>query len=392
MSLNAFSEVKPNRPESANERFRILHCLRAPVGGLFRHVLDLSAEQSARGHDVGLIIDATTADRLTEVRLSRVAPRLSLGVARVAMNRLPGIGDAAVIRAVREIARRQDAHVLHGHGAKGGAYARLAARALKREGRHVMGIYTPHGGSLHYPPTSAPGLLYLGIEKILARYTDGLIFESDYMRRLYERRVGRNVAPTRVITNALQPADFTPHQPARDAADFLFVGELRHLKGVDVLLRALAEVARKRRVHALIVGSGPDRDTFLKLADDLDLGSIVTFTGAMPAAQAFRRGRAIVVPSRAESLPYIVLEAAAAAMPLIATEAGGIPEIIEGSDTKLLPPGDVYALARAMHAFLDDPQAAKARADWLMDTVRARFAIDATTTAVFDFYAQRLAS
>ena len=111
------------------------------------------------------------------------------------MSRLPGLGDAAVIRAVHQIARRQDAQVLHGHGAKGGAYARLAARALKREGRQTVSIYTPHGGSLHYPPTSAPGMLYLAIEKFLARYTDGLIFESDYMRRLYEQRVGAQRRP-----------------------------------------------------------------------------------------------------------------------------------------------------------------------------------------------------
>ena len=371
---------------SVSKRFRILHCLRAPVGGLFRHVLDLSAEQSARGHDVGLIIDANTADRLTDQRLVRVAPRLSLGVARIPMSRLPGIGDAAVIRAVHQIARRQDAQVLHGHGAKGGAYARLASRALKREGRQTVSMYTPHGGSLHYPPTSAPGVLYLAIEKFLARYTDGLIFESDYMRRLYERRVGRNVAPTQVITNALQPADFAPHAPAPDAADFLFIGELRRLKGVDVLLRALAEVARTRPVSAVIVGSGPDREAFLKLADELGLERIVSFTGAMPAPLAFRRGRAIVVPSRAESLPYIVLEAAAAAMPLIATEAGGIPEIVEGSDTKLLPPGDVYALVRAMNSFLDKPRAAKARAQLLKQTVQTRFAIDVKTAAVLDFY------
>jgi glycosyltransferase involved in cell wall biosynthesis len=368
------------------ERFRILHCLRAPVGGLFRHVLDLSSEQAAQGHDVGLIIDATTADRLTEQRLSRIAPRLSLGVSRIPMSRLPGLGDMGVVRTVRDIARRRDAQVLHGHGAKGGAYARLAARALKREGRHAVGIYTPHGGSLHYPPTSAMGPFYLVIEKALARCTDGLIFESDYMRCLYEQRVGKNVAPTQVITNALQPADFAPHEPAPDAADFLFVGELRRLKGVDVLLRALAELARIRPVHAVIVGSGPDREAFLKLADELGLDGIVTFAGAMPAALAFRRGRAIVVPSRAESLPYIVLEAAAAAMPLIASDVGGIPEIVWGSDTKLLPPGNVYALMRAMNAFLDNPQAAMARAQRLRDAVQMRFAIDATTAAVLDFY------
>ena len=163
-------------------------------------------------------------------------------------------------------------------------------------------------------------------------------------------------------------------------------------KGVDVLLRALAEVARARPVHAVIVGSGPDREVFVKLAEELGLERIVTFTGAMPAALAFRRGRAIVVPSRAESLPYIVLEAAAAAMPLIATEAGGIPEIVEGSDTKLLPP-ERRLRACTRHARLSrrsqSGQDARRPAE---ETVQTRFAIDATTAAVLDFYGALLAS
>jgi len=364
--------------------------MRAPVGGLFRHVLDLSAEQAARGHDVGLIMDSTTADRLTEQRLARVAPRLSLGVARIPMSRLPGLGDASAARAVRDLARRKEADVLHGHGAKGGAYARLAARLLRRQGRPVIALYTPHGGSLHYAPRSAAGLLFAGMERMLARYTDGLIFESDYVRRLYEARVGAGLAPARVITNALQPADFTAHAPAPDAADFLFVGELRQLKGIDVLLRALAEVACDREVRAFIVGSGSERDAFERLADELGLYGVVTFLGAMPAADAFRRGRCIVVPSRMESLPYIVLEAAAAEMPLIATDVGGIPEIVQGADTPLLPPGDIAELARTMHEFLDAPAPAQARARRLKETVRARFAIGATTSAVLAFYAELL--
>ena len=60
----------------------------------------------------------------------------------------------------------------------------------------------------------------------------------------------------------------------------------------------------------------------------------------MPAREAFRLGRTLVVPSRAESLPYIVLEAAAAGLPLLASDVGGIPEIVAGTDTDLLPPGD----------------------------------------------------
>jgi glycosyltransferase involved in cell wall biosynthesis len=370
--------------------FRILHCLRAPVGGLFRHVRDLSTEQGALGHDVGLIIDSTVADPLTESRLEAAGRSLSLGIVRIPMGRLPALGDFAASRAVRDVARKLNINVLHGHGAKGGAYARLAGRLLRGDRQRAAAIYTPHGGSLHYPPNSPQGLIYTGMEKLLARWTDGLIFESDFARRTYEARVGRGIAPTRVITNALQPHDFSKHAPVGDAADFLFVGELRRLKGVDILLRALAEVRNARPVRAVIVGDGPDRQEFERLATELRLGDIVDFVGAMPAAEAFAQGRCIVVPSRAESLPFIVLEAAAAELPIIATNAGGIPEIVHGSDVRLLPPDDVGALVRAMHEFLDAPDAARARARSLRQIVAQRFAIKTTTAAILDFYAEVL--
>jgi glycosyltransferase involved in cell wall biosynthesis len=369
------------------EHFRILHVLRAPVGGLFRHVLDLSAAQAERGHDVGLVFDSTNTDPLSEARLAKVAGALSLGVTRMPMGRWPGLADASASRAVAALASAKGADVLHGHGAKGGAYARLAAKLVRFQGQSVAAFYTPHGGSLHFPPGSPAALAFIGMEKVLARFTDGLIFESDYIRREYERRVGAGLAPTAVITNGLQPSDFGTHEPRADAADFLFVGELRQLKGVDVLLRALAELKRTQPVSAVIVGAGPDREAFERLAEELQLTGAVTFPGPLPAAQAFPRGRATVVPSRAESLPFIVMEAAAAQVPLIATDVGGILEIVAGSDTPLLPAGDVQALARALQAFLDDPGTAKARALRLQQTVQKRFAIGATTAAVLDFYA-----
>ena len=303
---------------------------------------------------------------------------------------MPGLGDAVAAHAVRDAARRLQIDVLHGHGAKGGAYARIAGRLLKLEGLRVVTVYTPHGGSLHFLSRTPQGLFFIGLEKILARFTDALIFESEYAQRIYEERIGKDLAPSRVITNGLQPADFSAYAPPAGAVDFLFVGELRRLKGVDILLGALAEVARVRPVHALIVGSGPDGPEFEQLAAMLGLARVVTFAGAMPATEAFQRGRCIVVPSRAESLPYIVLEAAAAELPLIATNVGGIPEIVRGSDTGLLPAGDVIALARAMHEFLDDPQAAIQRAKRLRKIVADRFAIEATTAAVLDVYAALL--
>lgn len=372
------------------ERLRIIHCFRAPVGGLFRHVLDLSGAQAERGHDVGYVIDSTVADPLTEKRLAKASEHLRLGITRVPMGRLPGPSDLKTSRAIRDVARELRADVLHGHGAKGGAYARLAKRDLKRTGEDLAVFYTPHGGSLHYGPASLQGLIYTAIEKYLARFTDGLIFESDFIRRVYDSRIGAPSVPRRSIPNALRPGDFTPHQPRKDAADFLFIGELRQLKGVDVLLEALAKVSATRRASLVIVGAGPDAERFKALTGELKLDPIVDFIGAMPASDAFLRGRCLVVPSRAESMPYVVLEAAAAAMPLIATDVGGIPEIVSGTDTPLIKPGDVGALTAAMHRFIAKPQIAEQRAQRLKAAVAEGFTVAKAGEAVLAFYAERL--
>jgi glycosyltransferase involved in cell wall biosynthesis len=80
--------------------------------------------------------------------------------------------------------------------------------------------------------------------------------------------------------------------------------------------------------------------------------------------------RALVVPSRAESMPYVVLEAVAAALPVVATRVGGIPEIFGPRADELVTPGDPDALAAALERLLADPAraaaGAQARRDWLM--------------------------
>ena len=373
---------------------RIIHCLRAPVGGLFRHVLDLSAAQAQQGHDVGMIADSQATDALTRQRLDAIAPRLALGVTQIAMHRTPSLCDVAAHRAITAHVRDLDLDVLHGHGAKGGAFARLAGRALKAQGHRVKTFYTPHGGTLNYAPRSLEGRFFLTAEKILDGMTDGLIFESAFAARVYGERVGPGLAPRRVIHNGLQPDDFKPVSPAADATDFLYIGELRALKGVDVMLRALAALnaARDIALTATLVGSGPDAPSLMQLASDLGLARAVVFPGAMPAALAFPKGRILIVPSRKESFPYVVLEAAAAGMALISTNVGGIPEIVEGTDTALIAPDDVAALAHAMAGAVADPGSAQAKAVRLQAAIADRFTVARMTQAVVEFYAEAGAS
>lgn len=377
-------------PPGALPPLRILHCLRAPVGGLFRHVLDLARGQAALGHAVGVLADETTGDRLTEARLDGLRPDLALGIARTAMSRNPGLGDVRATSFTADLAARLGVDVLHGHGAKGGAYARLASRKLKGQRRRVAAFYTPHGGSLNYAPGTIEARLFLGIEKLLVRYTDGVVFESAHAARIFDARVAPIDRFARIVPNGLQPADFIAHVPDYDAADFLFVGELRDLKGVDVMLRSLAEVNTTRQARAVIVGSGPDAAKFEQLASSLGLGGRVRFPGAMPARQAFPLGRTIVVPSRTESFPYIVLEAGAAGLPLLTTGVGGIPEMLSGSDTPMLPAGDAAALAGHMHFALDNRSEMQARANRFKAIVADRYTVSGMTDAIVAFYRERL--
>jgi glycosyltransferase involved in cell wall biosynthesis len=173
---------------------------------------------------------------------------------------------------------------------------------------------------------------------------------------------------------------------APDACDVVFVGELRVAKGIDILLEAIAAVRIKHEITALIVGDGPDAGRLREHAARLGLGDCVAFPGAMPAHQAFARGRMLAIPSRWESFPYIVLEAAACGIPMVTTNVGGIPEIVEGTDTALIPPGDVCALAAALTSAIEQPAAARARAQRLRSAVQAKFTVARMAGDIVDFY------
>lgn len=365
---------------------RVLHVLRAPVGGLFRHVRDLVPAQHAMGLEVGVVCDSNAADRLTQERLNALEPHLALGLHRMPMRRGVGLGDAAAYKAVIEVAEKVGVEVLHGHGAKGGAYARLASHALRKRGRRAASFYTPHGGSLNFAPSSVKGRVFMSLERRLERMTSGLVFESAWSERVFRRQVCEPTCQVRVIPNGLLPADFERHKPADDAVDIVFVGELRHAKGIDVLLEALVAVRRRHDVRAMIVGDGPDREVLRELASALGLAGAVTFPGAMPARKAFDKARVLVIPSRWESFPYIVLEAAAAGIPLITTNVGGIPEIVRGTDTGLVPPDDVPAVIAAILQAIGQPEEAVARAGRLRAHVENRFTVANMSRDIADFY------
>lgn len=361
---------------------RILQVFRAPVGGLFRHVRDLAKAQSELGHEVAIVCDSGTGGATAAEQLKQLEASCSLGIKRLEMSRLPGLGDAISARRIAEFAKPLGFDILHGHGAKGGAYARFAAGRVG-----AKAIYTAHGGSLHYSWNSASGAIFLGVERMLMARTAGVVFVCDYERATFDKKIGLGDTPFTVVHNGLWPHEFEPAVLSKDASDILFVGELRRLKGVDVLLEA---IAMRDGLTATIVGDGPDRAEFEQLSGSLNLENRVRFTGAMPAEKAFGLGRLMVIPSRAESFPYIVLEAIAAHKPLIASDVGGIGEVLPAA--MMVPPDNVSALGGAIDGFFANPVVGEANAAKLASKLKRHKNTRTMAGEICDFYARCLSS
>lgn len=369
---------------------RIVHCFRSPVGGIFRHVRDLATAQHAAGHQVGILCDSSTGGAREETLFGEILPRLALGLVRIPMERAIGPSDiAATWRAFLEI-RRLRPDILHAHGAKGGAYARVIGTLLRLGGARTMRLYCPHGGSIHYDPKSLGGRLYFRMERLLEAMTDRLIFVSRYEQEGYAAKIGAPRVPFSVVYNGLAESEFEPVAAGPDSADFLYIGMMRDLKGPDVFLDALAMLAsRGRNCKAHFVGDGPDKERYVEQIARLGLAGRVSVHAAMPARTAFALARIVVVPSRAESMPYLVLEAIAAAKPVIATRVGGIPEIFAEAANGLVEPGNAAALADRMAALLDagDNDAGQGR---LARSVRQRFSVGQMAGDIETAYRQTL--
>jgi glycosyltransferase involved in cell wall biosynthesis len=362
----------------------ILHVFRTPVGGLFRHVLDLARGQIARGHRVGIVADSGTGGTRAAEIFHQLAPEL--GLSRIPIQRHAGAGDFAGLRHVIGRVAETQADVVHGHGAKGGAYARLATGSPR-----AVRAYTPHGGSLLFGHDTVAGQLYLAAERFLTMRGDLFLFESAFSEAMFRRKIGNPRGLVRVVHNGVARAEFEPDVLRPDATDLIFVGELRPEKGVDVLIDAIALAHRDGRpVTATLVGDGADRAALRAQVERHGLARSVRFLPAMPAREALALGWVAVVPSRAESLPYVVLEAAAAGKPLIATDVGGIPEIYGPMADRLVPPREAPALAGAIARALDEPDAAADTAQGLGDRVAALFSLDGMVEGALSAYGTAL--
>jgi glycosyltransferase involved in cell wall biosynthesis len=369
-------------PPITDQPLRILHAVRAPVGGIIRHILDLANGQADRGHQVGIIADRLTGGERADAALKEIAPRLKLGVHRLAIRRNPGPADVLAWLRFVYLVRRLKPDVLHGHGAKPGAFIRMGARS-----KGTIRVYTPHGGSLHYPLNTVKGALYSRLERTLMNSTDLFLFESAFARDTYQRTIGIPAGLVRCVFNGVTADEFDPIVRAADATDIVYVGEFRHIKGADLLIDAVARLhADGNPVTLTLAGDGEELAALKAQIQKLGLTEAVRFIGHVKARYGFSKGKVLVVPSRGDSMPYVVIEAAAAGIPMVAANVGGIPEIFGSHTDALFAPNIVGAMADAIETAIEDPEAAQVRAKSLRERIFLHFSQKAMVEGVLAGY------
>ncbi|MHB8993929.1 MAG: glycosyltransferase family 4 protein [Armatimonadota bacterium] len=363
-------------------QIRLLHVLEATVGGTRRHVLDLCLGLPPERFRQHLVYSSLRSSQFeADAQQLRDA---GIEVTSLPMRRqIEPVEDWVCLRQLASIISQWQPQIVHGHSAKGGFLSRLAARNLPG----VCSLYNPHGFPFQMRSSPLKHRLYVALERYAARYTHGLIATCESQRAL---ALEHNLLPDSritVIPNGIRTEQFSlavdrsalrrelglPEQ----ATVIGCIAALSPQKGVQFLLKAFPAVRRERPdAHLLLVGDGVLRPSLQRLANSLHVTEAVHFAGLRSdIPQILKALDLFVLPSLWEGLPYALLEAGAAGMPVVASDIPGNHDVIEhGVTGRLARPADASDLAAQIIAVLSDP-ATRTQAAALHHLIETRYTL-----------------
>jgi len=330
--------TRANTLESVDRRpMRILHVVSSLlVGGMEQFVVRLAAEQNGRGHTVK-VIGLRGGPLLERARDS--------GVLASAIEQ-----DNKILRSLAFMSQawsfRPD--VINAHNPVALRYAMLPS--FGRKARIVM---TRHGQEEVRELPSSRTLNKVG----------AVVAVSEAAAQAFRRHRPDSADKVVMIRNGADPAAPTKNREAIridlgiavDAFVGTIVARVDHLKGHDTLLRAAAEL-RNLPLVIVVVGDGARRHDLERLAKELNIAQQVRFLGyRTDIADLLATSDFFVLPSLTEGTPLSILEAMMQGLPIVASDVGGIPELVSnGKEGILLPPGDPQLLASAIYTIWRD--------------------------------------
>lgn len=379
---------------------KIVHVIgRLNVGGAALSVLELAAGQRRRGHEVLVVAGTIPAgeESMEYVARDLGVPTLHLPVLR----RTVSVGgDVAAIRALHRLVRERRPDVLHTHTSKAGTTGRVAALLAGRR-RPSAVVHTFHGHVLSGYFGAPKALVYRLVERGLARATDRIVAVSDEVR---DDLVRLRIAPPDKIAVVHYGFDLDSRLGSGEARDELrrqtgagpddfvigWAGRLSEIKRPLDLVRTAAKVDGSILVLA---GDGELNEAVRQLAAELGIEHRVRLLGYVEnIGEWYSAFDAFLLTSANEGAPVVAIEALAAGVPVVATDAGGTRTVVDDNETGFLAAvGDVDALAAHLGRLRDDPALRASLGATGATRMRERFSTERMVDDIEAVYAKILA-
>jgi glycosyltransferase involved in cell wall biosynthesis len=340
------------------------------LGGQERMALDLAASQVRSGYRVSAVSLAPPPDGplAAEFRAAGAAAE------RVPRPR-PGVDPILVLRLARWL-RRNAVDLVHTHNRMALTYGAPAARLAG-----LPAVHTKHGKN----PRAG---LRLRAARVAARYLDAFVAVSPELGELARRRNEVEASRVLVIPNGIELGRFRPDPAARErvraelsiAPDAWVVGTVGRIaveKNQALLLRAMAPLLGSGS-HLVVVGDGPLLPSLSELARTLAVPGAVHLVGARrDVPEVLNALDVFALTSDTEGLPLVILEAMATGLPVVSTDVGGIPDVVDDGETGfLVHPGDERALRERLSALQADSGRTRALGENARSRAVSRFSAE----------------
>jgi glycosyltransferase involved in cell wall biosynthesis len=353
---------------------RVLHVAKvAGISGAENHLLLLLPALRARGHDVRLVMLHEGEPGATEL-----ADRLETEGVQVERLRMRAPVDPLVFGRLVRVIRRHRPDVLHTHLVHADFHGLPAGRLA----RVPLLVSTKHGFNPFRDRRA-----FAAADRTVARLADVHVAISAGLARYLAEREGFDEDEFEIVHYGLDAGPEPPPPP--DAPRLALVGRLIPIKGHEVLLEALARVRDALPgVTVELAGDGPLEPELRATVARLGLGEAVAWLGRVaPPTPVYERAEIVVVPSFGEGFGMVALEAMERGRAVIASDVGGLPEIVAAGETGLIvPPGDVSALAAAIVELAGDPARAAALGAAGRERALAEFSQERCTERVEELY------
>ncbi len=358
-------------------------------GGLMRHLELLSRALSVK-HQICLIIPSSIRMDLPTMDAT---PQALDFCCQVVKGKWDWPGWFRLLRFLKKI--RPDVFHLH----------------LASPGESTLPLLASHFAGIPVTITTEHSPSYFPMEKFYSkrvkifsqRYVDVNIVLSERGKQFMVHKYGMDPGKMRVVPNGVPITERLPREKSEAVRELLgirksssvitAISEITERKGIDLLLQAFDLLIQKKlQAQLLIIGEGPLRRQLQKQYRHLEESHDIHFLGYQKDVRSYLSiSDLFVLPSLGEELPLSILEAMASGVPVIATDVGGIPELIKhGESGWLVKPGEAHELTSALSYLMDDKRVARRLADNALHLVEAKFTLSAMVNQTEEIYRSQL--